>query len=140
MQLRDSSACFLTYRAFAAVTFLLLVAIASAETLMVSNGGYQVAKINSAGAATYFYGFGYSVEGLVFDTSGNLYVEDSGYEGDGEITKITPAGTATTFASGFFEANGLAFDGSGNLYTADYYGNVLKTQASHRLRSGFISS
>jgi hypothetical protein len=42
--------------------------------------------------------------GLVFDSSGNLFVAD-----DNAIVAITPNGQKSTFASGFSDTGGLAF-------------------------------
>lgn len=73
----------------------------------------------------------YNPGGVAMDTSGNIYVADTG---DNTIRKITPNGTVSTFAgfpgmSGSSDGNGtnalfnapqgVAVDGSGNVYVAD---------------------
>jgi sugar lactone lactonase YvrE/nitrous oxidase accessory protein NosD len=63
--------------------------------------------------------------GIAFDSAGNLYVANEGYNvgpdyGPGtKITKITPDGQVTTFADGFVGPAGLAFDKQGNLWVGD---------------------
>jgi hypothetical protein len=62
--------------------------------------------------------------GLAFDTSGNLYVANSGTNGAlvNTIVKFTPAGLRSTFASatnGLSRPTGLAFDSAGNLFVAN---------------------
>jgi streptogramin lyase len=53
-------------------------------------------------------------EGLVFDTSGNLFVA-----GGGDVSKITPDGTVSLFASlPGFGGYGLVIDANNNLYVA----------------------
>lgn len=62
----------------------------------------------------------YLVQGLVFDSSGNLYAsnqkDDTGL--DCSILKITPTGSVSTFASGFKLAADLAIDNDNNVYVA----------------------
>lgn len=61
--------------------------------------------------------------GLTFDSEGNLYVSNFGYQGaDAEtIVKFTPQGVRSVYATITFPANlsGLAFDSAGNLYFCD---------------------
>ena len=76
--------------------------------------------------------------GLAVDSSGNLYVADSGNHA---IRKVTPAGVVTTLAgspgtSGSTNGTGtgasfntplaLAVDGSGNVYVADSYNQLVR--------------
>lgn len=73
-----------------------------------------IRKVDSLGNATTFAsGFSNSY-GIVFDSSGNLYVANQG-SGVNSIKKVTPAGVVTNFAN-IPNAQGLAFDSSGNLY------------------------
>jgi sugar lactone lactonase YvrE len=53
-------------------------------------------------------------QGLVFDSSGNLFVADSG-----AIYKFSPDGVRTTFALGLSGPIGLAIDSADNLFVAD---------------------
>lgn len=86
-------------------------------------------------------------DGLVFDTSGNLY--GSNFSGD-TVYKITPDGVATPFATGFTNPNGLAFDPEGNLFAIDWgageikkfdsSGNLLETYSVGPTPSGLIAT
>jgi sugar lactone lactonase YvrE len=70
--------------------------------------------------------------GLAFDSSGNLFVANSG---NNTISEITPGGMVSTFASGLNDPRGLAFDASGNLYVANNGANTIS-----RITSGGIVS
>jgi sugar lactone lactonase YvrE len=78
------------------------------------------------------------IEGLVFDTSGNLFVSDTQ---NYTIRKITPTGSVSTFAGSpgqngsydgsgnaarFFEPTGIAIDNNGNLYVADMFNSAIR--------------
>ncbi len=84
-------------------------------------------SVDGAGSAARFY---YPI-GVATDSSGNVYIGDSG---SGTIRKITPAGMVTTLAglagsfgsvdgtgsaARFNTAYGVATDSSGNVYVAD---------------------
>ena len=76
--------------------------------------------------------------GVAVDSSGNVYVADSGND---TIRKITPAGVVTTLAgltgvqgradgtnstARFTAPSGVAVDSSGNVYVADYGNNAIR--------------
>ncbi len=72
----------------------------------------------------------YNPQGVAVDTSGNIYVSETGNH---RILKVTPAGVMTRFIGGagsgktdgagtaarFYHPEGLAVDGSGNIYVAE---------------------
>ena len=66
----------------------------------------------------------YTINGLAFDKSGNLYLADNN---NGTITEITNPGQAnsiqTTLVSGLANAGGVAVDGAGNIYATEINGN-----------------
>lgn len=59
---------------------------------------------------------GEGVEGLAFDSAGNLFAAAGGSVG--YIFKFSPEGVRSTFASGLFEPASLAFNGSGDLFVS----------------------
>jgi sugar lactone lactonase YvrE len=78
------------------------------------------------------------IEGMVFDTSGNLVVSDTQ---NYTIRKITPTASVSTFAgragetgsadgigdaARFFEPTGIAIDNNGNLYVADMFNSTIR--------------
>lgn len=65
--------------------------------------------------------------GVAVDSTGNVYVMDTGNRA---VRKITAAGVVTTVASNssgahFGESRGIAVDGSGTVYVSDYSSNVV---------------
>lgn len=110
--------------------------------LFVANGqDHTLYKISPGGTvSTFATGLGFP-QVVVCDTSGNLYVDDSGTDkvGTGFIYKLTPAGVRSTFASGLSQPEGMAFDATGNLFEADdLSGNIYKFSPSG-VRSTFAS-
>ena len=92
-----------------------------------------IQKFNSSGFATTFTtnGLNHPFD-IAFDSSGNLYVANSGnvsQAGGASIMKYNSSGVGTTFATaGLGYPFGLAFDSSGNLYVANAGGtySILK--------------
>ncbi len=72
-----------------------------------------------------------TVQGLAFDTSGNLYVADPGA---GTLHKITPAGVSSVMSAGtsqysFASVSGVAADGKGGAFVTGF-GAVLDVSSS----------
>ena len=125
----------------------------SGNVYVADTGNHTIRKITPAGVVTTLAGTAgmsgstdgtgaaakfYFPEGVTVDTSGNVYVADTGNH---TIRKITPAGTVTTLAgtagvygsangtgvaARFNRPSGLAVDGSGNVYVADTYNSSIR--------------
>jgi len=82
-----------------------------------------VLKFTPAGTKSTFASGLHQPVALAFDSSGNLFVGDSGAgipPQPSNIFKVTPTGTKSTFASiGSTQLLGMAFDRSGNLFVTD---------------------
>ena len=85
---------------------------AGSETVNASAGTFSI-PVTITGTpggtpvvTTFATGFNGPVN-LAFDSSGNLYVSNSG---GNTVSEVTPAGVVSTFASGFNSPYGLAFD------------------------------
>lgn len=89
-------------------------------------GSGSPGQTNGTGGAAQFG----KLEGIVVDSSGNVYVSDwvnaQGGSG-GSIRKITSAGLVSTLVSGTLNGpQGLALDSGGNLYVADAGNAVIR--------------
>jgi hypothetical protein len=80
-------------------------------------------SVDGAGSAARFK----QPYGLAVDSSGNIYVADSGNH---TIRKLSSAGEVTTLAGGFNWPHGVAVDSAGNLFIADYYNNAIRAVTS----------
>ena len=120
------------------VTGNLFVADTANHTIRkITPDGVSITFAGSSGAKGTTNGIGVAARfneprGLVFDTTGNLFVADSKNQ---TIRKITPAGVVSTFAGGagvpgstdgttgsvarFRTPTGLGIDSAGNLYVSD---------------------
>ena len=124
---------------------------ASGNLYIADSGNNQIRKITPAGVVTTFAGSGAQgsvdatgtlasfnyPEGLAIDTSGNLYIGDSG---NNKIRKITSARVVTTLAgtgnaahvdsigtlASFNFPCGVVVDISGNVYVADFDNNKIR--------------
>jgi len=104
-----------------------------------------IERFNSSGIGTTFATIASGVNvpgGLAFDSSGNLYVSNTGVDSPDpdSIVRFTPSGVGTSFASGLSQPAGLAFDSSGNLYEADYGTSTVKKFGANGSGSVFASS
>jgi len=100
----------------------------------IAGSAYAMGSANGTGSGATFL----SPQALVADSSGNLYVADTG---NSVIRKVTPQGVVTTFAGTpgvtgttdgpgsvalFNYPCGIAIDPSGNLYVADTYNCTIR--------------
>ena len=125
----------------------------SGNVYVADTGNHTIRKITPAGVVTTLAGLALAVgntdgmgstarfrspDGVAVDTSGNIYVADTG---NFTIRKITSAGVVTTLAglanfAGSSDGTGstarfefpeaVAVDGSGNIYVADYNNHTIR--------------
>jgi sugar lactone lactonase YvrE len=90
-------------------------------------GSGAVSSTDGTGTAAAFY----KPFGIAVDSSGNVYVADTGdvvADTYGRIRKITPAGVVSTLGKSdtFKNPYGVAVDSSGNVYVADTYNDRIR--------------
>jgi len=88
------------------------------------NGGL----LNGQGTAAEFY----NPNAVAVDSSGNVYVADTGND---VVRKITSGGLVSTLASGFGPLYGIAVDSSGNVYVSDQINTTATTGAIKKITS-----
>ncbi len=99
------------------------VATDGSISTVVGNGNFGTAGDGGPAASASLMG----PTGLVFDSSGNLYIADGSAS---QIRKVTTDGIIHTILSGTLSyPNGLAIDASGNLYIADTNNDVIRKLA-----------
>ena len=92
--------------------------------LFESNTSGNINEYTPGGSVTSFATGLDNIYGLVFDSSGNLYV--ASFE-DNTIVKFSPNGQSTIFASGGLnEPIALAIDSAGNIYAGNYGDNTIE--------------
>jgi DNA-binding beta-propeller fold protein YncE len=105
----------------AGVATILTYGVANAESIYVSNGGYNtISVINGSSVSTLISASPYLNDptGLAFDPlNGNLFVANGN---TGTIAEFTSSGVLVngSYASGLGDAEGIAFDSQGNLFVA----------------------
>jgi sugar lactone lactonase YvrE len=99
-----------------------------AQVLYVDTGTDNIDQVDASGNATHFATItgATSLGGMVFDSSGDLFVIDTAVISSNvvrQISEVTPGGQVTTpITLGSDSFTGLAIDGSGNLYASDFTG------------------
>ena len=82
-------------------------------------------------------GSSYVLNGLHFDSSGNLFAANVG---NGTVDVFAPDGTASTSVSGLNNPVDVAFDRSGNVYVTDIFpGNAYEYSPTGALLSTFVT-
>jgi streptogramin lyase len=114
-------------------TFEISVAVTGIGTVIAnipagSQTDYTPATLATTGA---------SPEGIIIDSSGNVFV---GNVGAGNVTKITPAGVSSVFATTGQYPTRLTKDSSGNIYTANYGNNNVTKITPAGLSSVFATT
>ncbi len=103
----------------AGVATILTYGVACADSIYVSDGGFNtISIINGSSVSSFGSPALDDPTGVAFDPlNGNLFVANSG---NGNVAEFTSAGVLVngTYASGLGDAEGIAFDSQGNLFVA----------------------
>ena len=110
-----------------------LAADASGNVYIAENAGHRIRRVSPDGTIATVAGTGNPGDsgdggpaikaqlnypsGVAVDTSGNLYIADTGNK---RIRKVSAEGVMTTAATGIQHAEGVAVDASGNVYITGY--------------------
>jgi sugar lactone lactonase YvrE len=97
------------------------------------NGSHRIRRVSPDGSITTVAGTGSAGDsgdggpainaqlnfpvGVAVDTSGNLYIADTG---NNRVRRVSAEGVITTVAAGFGHTEGIAADAAGNVYITDY--------------------
>lgn len=103
------------------------------------SGSGLIYEFTTAGARTTFATVpNEGLEGLAFDSAGNLFAAGGGSAG--YIFKFSPEGRSSTFASGLFYPLSLAFNSSGDLFVSQIGEPYIERFTPNGIGSGFESS
>src|SRR6266403_4461027 len=102
--------------------------------LYATNSDGTIVGFDSAGNRTLVAGLSQNLQGLAFDSSGNLYVA-----GANNIFKIDPSGAGSIFAS-VSNPKGVASDGTANLFVATSDGVIQKITFAGVISTFFADS
>lgn len=110
-----------------------LAADASGNVYIAENANHRIRRVSRDGTITTAAGTGSAGDsgdggpainaqlnypvGVAVDTSGNLYIADTG---NNRIRKVSADGVMSTVAAGFQHTEGVAVDAVGNIYVTDY--------------------
>jgi sugar lactone lactonase YvrE len=107
---------------------LLMAARMSAQNIYVADwySPGTISEFTPGGGSLGNFTVGDEIEGLAFDSSGNLFVADNS---GGTVQEFSASGQST-FASGLSQPNGRAFNSSGDLFEANFgSGNIYEFTA-----------
>src|SRR5439155_952865 len=108
---------------------LLALAVAAVPTGAQSTyTPYTFTTLAGGGGFTNAHGTGgaerlWAPSGVAVESTGNVYVGETGHNA---IREVTPQGVVKTVATGFNGPAGVAVDGAGNVYVADQGNNRIR--------------
>ena len=128
---------------FAAIIFALAPSVQAANSVLyATNSNGTIVGFDSAGNRTLFVsaafnsGLSQNLQGLAFDSSGNLYVADAGMN---EILKFDSSAAASPFAS-VSNPRGVAIDANGNVFVATTDGKIKRITPTGAVSTFFDDS
>ncbi len=96
----------------------------------------SLVEITPGGTKSTFASGNLFLNGLRFDSSGNLFAADLINH---SVVEFTPGGVQSTFVTGLNEPLGLAFDPSGNLFEVDAISNSINEFTPGGVKTTFAS-